>query len=80
MTLFPSCRQYIEFFRQSGKFSIAYMASGGEKEYFVACACQEVYVPPSGSLSLRGFAVSGLSKGRPPRCIMIVVIWLGERV
>ncbi|BDA50409.1 Protease 4 [Coccomyxa sp. Obi] len=52
-------RQYIDFFRQSGKFSIAYMAAGGEKEYYVASACQELYVPPSGSLSLRGLAVSG---------------------
>ncbi|EIE22855.1 protease IV with duplicated peptidase family U7 domain-containing protein [Coccomyxa subellipsoidea C-169] len=52
-------RQYIDFFRQSGKYSIAYMAAGGEKEFYVASACQEVYVPPSGSLSLRGLAVSG---------------------
>ncbi|KAK9917362.1 hypothetical protein WJX75_003547 [Coccomyxa subellipsoidea] len=52
-------RQYIEFFKQCGKFSIAYMAAGGEKEYFVGSACEEVYVPPSGSVSLRGLAVSG---------------------
>lgn len=60
----PFCdgaRQYIEFFKQSGKFSIAYMAAGGEKEYFVGSACEEVYVPPSGSVSLRGLAVSGAS-------------------
>lgn len=55
-------RQYIEFFKQSGKFSMAYMAAGGEKEYFVGSACEEVYVPPSGSVSLRGLAVSGASQ------------------
>ena len=47
-------------FRQSGKFSIAYMAQGGEKEYYVASACEEVYIPESASLSLRGLAVAGL--------------------
>jgi protease-4 len=52
-------RQYIDFFRQSGKFSLAYLSSGGEKEYFLASACAEVFVPPSASLSLRGLAVSG---------------------
>ena len=32
---------------------------GGEKEYYLASACAEIYVPPTGSVSLRGFAVSG---------------------
>lgn len=45
--------------RKSGKFSVAYMAQGGEKEYYAASACEEVYVPPSGNLSLRGLAVAG---------------------
>ncbi len=45
--------------RQSGKFSIAYITQGGEKEYYTASACEEIYVPPSGSLSLRGLAVAG---------------------
>ena len=31
----------------------------GEKEYYLASACEEIYTPPSASLSLRGFAVSG---------------------
>ena len=47
-------------YRQSGKFSIAYMAQGGEKEYYVASACEDVYIPESASLSLRGLAVAGL--------------------
>lgn len=54
-------RQYLDFFRQSGKFTIAYMTAGGEKEFYLASACEEVFVPPSGSLSLRGLAVSGAS-------------------
>ena len=52
-----SCMEFLR--RQSGKFSIAYMAQGGEKEYYAASACEEIYVPPSGSLSLRGLAVAG---------------------
>ncbi len=49
--------------RKSGKFSVAYMAQGGEKEYYAASACEEIYVPPSGSLSLRGLAVAGKLSG-----------------
>jgi len=32
---------------------------GGEKEMYLASACEEIYMPPSASLSLRGFAVTG---------------------
>lgn len=39
---------------------MAYIAQGGEKEYYAASACEEVYVPPSGSLSLRGLGVAGV--------------------
>ena len=52
-------RTYIEFFKKSGKFSIAYMNRGAEKEYFLASACDEIYIPPTAQLSLRGLAVSG---------------------
>ena len=31
----------------------------GEKEYYLASAFEEVYAPPSASLSLRGISVSG---------------------
>ena len=48
-----------ELCRKGGKFSVAYIAQGGEKEYYAASACEEIYVPPSGSLSLRGLAVAG---------------------
>ncbi|CAD7696645.1 unnamed protein product [Ostreobium quekettii] len=51
-------RRHIDFFRQSGKFTIGYMERGNEKEYFLLSACEEVYLPPSGSLGLRGLSVS----------------------
>ncbi|GAB4824168.1 hypothetical protein N2152v2_011214 [Parachlorella kessleri] len=52
-------RRHIELFNESGKMSIAYMERAGEKEYYLASAFKEVYMPPSGSLSLRGFTVGG---------------------
>ncbi|GAX84081.1 hypothetical protein CEUSTIGMA_g11505.t1 [Chlamydomonas eustigma] len=52
-------RRYLKYFRQSGKFMIAYMKLGGEKEYYLASAFEDIYTPPSASLSLRGFAVTG---------------------
>lgn len=52
-------RRYIELFKQSGKFTMAYVEIAGEKEYYIASACTELYVPPSASLSLRGLSVSG---------------------
>lgn len=51
--------RHVEHFNASGKFSVAYMELGGEKEYALASACSEVYLPESASLSLRGLAVSG---------------------
>lgn len=50
---------HIEFFKKSGKPAIAYMQSGGEKEYALAAACGEIYVPPTAQLALRGLAVEG---------------------
>lgn len=32
---------------------------GGEKEYFLASACAEVYVAPTANLTLTGFTVAG---------------------
>lgn len=52
-------RRYLSYFRQSGKFTMVYMKQAGEKEYYLASACEEIYTPPSASLYLRGFAVSG---------------------
>eukprot|EP00245_Coleochaete_scutata_P009806 TRINITY_DN3318_c0_g2_i1.p1 TRINITY_DN3318_c0_g2~~TRINITY_DN3318_c0_g2_i1.p1 ORF type:complete len:675 (-),score=159.34 TRINITY_DN3318_c0_g2_i1:158-1915(-) len=55
--------RHIEYFRQSGKLCMAYMAVGGEKEYYVACACGEIYVPPEGYVALRGLTVGGTFLG-----------------
>ena len=48
-------RRAMERFRKSGKPLYAYFASGAEKEFFLASGCKEVYIPPDGSLDLRGF-------------------------
>lgn len=50
---------YLAEFRESGKFSIAYLEVGGEKEYFAASACEEMYTPPGAYISLRGLSVGG---------------------
>ncbi|GAQ82938.1 hypothetical protein KFL_001300010 [Klebsormidium nitens] len=52
-------RRHIEYFKKSGKYTIAYVETGGEKEYMLASACNELYVPPGAYLSLRGLSVSG---------------------
>lgn len=52
-------RRHIEFFKSSGKWTIAYCERAGEKEYYLASAFAKIYAPPSASLSLRGFSVSG---------------------
>ncbi len=52
-------RRHVELFKQSGKWTIAYMERAGEKEYYLASAFDEIYCPPSGSISLLGFSVSG---------------------
>lgn len=52
-------RRYLQFFRESGKFTMAYMSQGGEKEYYLASAADEIYVAPTAQFSLRGFKVAG---------------------
>ncbi len=51
--------RYLEYFRQSGKFTVCYMKQASEKEYYLASAFEEIYCPSSASISLRGFAVTG---------------------
>ncbi|CAI5502616.1 unnamed protein product [Closterium sp. Naga37s-1] len=51
--------RHVAHFRKSGKPCIAYMTVGGEQEYFIASACEEIYAPPGAYLSLRGLAVQG---------------------
>lgn len=40
-----------------GKFIVAFVPVCREKEYYLACACDEIYAPPSGYISLFGFTV-----------------------
>ena len=39
------------------------MKMGGEKEYYLATAFEELYLPPTANLSLRGFSVQGVRGG-----------------
>jgi len=49
-------RGAIEDFRASGKPVYAYMEMGFNKDYYVAAACDKIYLPPSGELFVNGLA------------------------
>jgi protease-4 len=52
-----SLREVIGALGEHGKRTVAFLpAGGGTREYFVASACAEVYVPPAASLFLLGIA------------------------
>ncbi|KAH7549229.1 hypothetical protein JRO89_XS13G0001800 [Xanthoceras sorbifolium] len=50
-------RRHIMDFKKSGKFIVGYVPACGEKEYYLACACEELYAPPSAYFSLYGLTV-----------------------
>ncbi|XP_047163213.1 serine protease SPPA, chloroplastic-like isoform X1 [Vigna umbellata] len=50
-------RRHISDFKKSGKFILAYVPLCQEKEYYLACACDEIYSPPSAYFSLFGLTV-----------------------
>ncbi|KAJ9174122.1 hypothetical protein P3X46_017185 [Hevea brasiliensis] len=50
-------QRHILNFKQSGKFVVCYIPVCREKEYYLACACDEIYVPPSAYFSLYGLTV-----------------------
>ncbi|XVE54626.1 hypothetical protein DITRI_Ditri03aG0097200 [Diplodiscus trichospermus] len=50
-------QRHILNFKKSGKFIIAYIPACGEKEFYLACACEETYAPPSAYFSLYGLTV-----------------------
>ncbi|KAE9602237.1 hypothetical protein Lal_00050028 [Lupinus albus] len=50
-------RRHILDFKKSGKIVVAYVPSCREKEYYLACACDEIYAPPSAYFSLFGLTV-----------------------
>jgi len=43
-------------FRRSGKQAIAYMDYGGQSEYYVAAACDRIFLVPTSTLDLTGVA------------------------
>ena len=47
-------RAAIDDFRQTQKPIYAYLESGSNKEYYVATACQRIYVPPVSDLNITG--------------------------
>ena len=49
-------REVIADFRASGKPVYAYIEVGTNKEYYVATACEKVFVSPSGDLFINGLA------------------------
>uniref|UniRef100_A0A8I6YLR7 Peptidase S49 domain-containing protein n=1 Tax=Hordeum vulgare subsp. vulgare TaxID=112509 RepID=A0A8I6YLR7_HORVV len=50
-------RRHIVDFKKSGKFVVGYMPVGGEKEYYLASACAELYAPPSAYVALYGLTI-----------------------
>jgi protease-4 len=49
-------REAIADFRTSGKPAYAYMELGMNKEYYIATACDKIFVAPPGDLFINGFA------------------------
>jgi protease-4 len=49
-------RDAIADFRTSGKPVYAYMEFGMNKEYYIATACNQIYMPPPGELFITGLA------------------------
>lgn len=49
-------RDAILDFRKSGKKTVAYLEYGGEQEYFLATACEKVFLLPSSVLDVKGLA------------------------
>ncbi|XP_074579698.1 serine protease SPPA, chloroplastic-like isoform X1 [Curcuma longa] len=50
-------RRHILNFKKSGKFIVSYVPVCREKEYYIACACGELYVPPCANVGLYGLAL-----------------------
>ncbi|CAN0916905.1 Serine protease SPPA, chloroplastic [Linum grandiflorum] len=53
-------RRHILEFRNSGKFVVGYMYAFSEKEYYLACACDELYAPALAPFSLYGFTLQSV--------------------
>lgn len=53
-------RDTIADFRKSGKPVYAYMEYGTNKEYYIAAACDKIYVAPLGDLFINGLAANAM--------------------
>ncbi len=53
-------RDAIADFRTSGKPVYAYMEIGSNKEYYIATAADNIYLPPSGDIYINGFAAEAM--------------------
>ncbi|CAN1831985.1 Serine protease SPPA, chloroplastic [Linum perenne] len=53
-------RRHILDFRKSGKFVIGYLSSFREKEYYLGCACDELYAHALSPFSLYGFTLQSI--------------------
>ena len=49
-------RDAILDFRRSGKPAVAWLEDGGQSEYYLATACDRIYLAPAATLSLTGLA------------------------
>ncbi|CAM6084639.1 unnamed protein product [Calypogeia fissa] len=56
------CR-HIDYFKKSGKFLVGFVVVAGEKEYYLACKCGEIYAPPGAYISLLGLKVQATFLG-----------------
>jgi protease-4 len=55
-SIYQSLRAQIQDFRASGKRVVAYADSFGPYQYYLACACDQIIMPPSADWDVRGFA------------------------
>src|SRR5205085_7079060 len=53
-------RDAIADFRSSGKPIYAYMELGLNREYYIATACDRIYIPPVGDLFINGLAAEAM--------------------
>lgn len=53
-------REAITDFRSSGKPIYAYMEFALNREYYIATACDRIYIPPSGDLFVNGLAAEAM--------------------
>ncbi|MEW5983382.1 MAG: signal peptide peptidase SppA [Acidobacteriota bacterium] len=53
-------RDAIVDFRRSGKKAVAFLEYGGDREYFIASACDQIFLLPTSPLDLRGLATYDL--------------------